>query len=229
MKRLLILVVSLVVFPLSGWAKEAPTSHVTTAGFATVAAEADQLRWQLQVKTRGSAVAEVSGMHAERVAKALDFLKKPGLDELTTSSMRLVESWTHKNNSRVRDGYLATTTISLVQNDLGLYLDIWKGLSVLEDVQILDARFAVRETDKLEEQARVAAVKNAREKAVSMAAAVGACIGEPLFIKEPENPRFAPATAMFDASIGQKAAQPISPGKIEIRAEIRASFRLYTP
>lgn len=219
----------LIVLSVSICHAEFDVPHVVVFGTAEKEVVPDELRWALLVKTLGETVAETSELHTTDVATVLSYLGKSGLSEkeVKTSSMQLKENIVYQDNSRFREGYFALTRITFNISDLASYLDYWKELANFNNLTITSVSFALSNRETLQDETRVIAVKNAREKAVSLANALATEILEPLLIEEidafsPRSQNVMRSMEMADSG----GAKGISPGYEIVQARVRVVFRI---
>lgn len=88
--------------------------------------------------------------------------------------------------------------------------------------------FGIDDTSALEQDARVAAVADARQRAEQLAAAFGVSVGEPIIISEVTNSYNPPIPYAMDAvAMGGGAGGPqITPGQLQVNVQINVTFAL---
>ncbi len=203
--------------------------HVVVFGLAEKEVVPDELRWALSVKTVGGVVAEVSENHSSDVSNVLAYLEESGLSgkEIKTSGMQLNENMVYRDNSRSREGYYAFTQITFTISDTARYLEYWQGLSSFTNLTISSVSFAVSDRQVIEDETMVVAVKNAREKAVSLAAALGAEVLRPLLIEEIDSYLQGPQNVMRSMAVSDSgSAMSISPGFETVQARVKVLFEI---
>ena len=176
----------LIFLPLSLCYAEFDVPHVVVFGTAETEVVPDELQWNLSVKTLSGTVVEVSKNHSDDVSSVLAYLKESGLttDNVKTSRMQLNENVVYRNNSRLKEGYFAFTSISFKTTEFHDYLNYWKQLANFNNLTINSVAFAISNRIAIQNETRIIAVKKAKEKAVSLAGALGAQVLEPLLIEE---------------------------------------------
>lgn len=92
---------------------------------------------------------------------------------------------------------------------------------------IYGIEFNIQDTTALEEEARVAAVADARARAESLAAEMGVTVGNPLSISENSyaTPYVSPVMEAA-AGLGGGGGAPISPGQMTVQIQVTISFEL---
>src|SRR5262245_20694775 len=168
------------------WADELQTPHVTAFGTAVTEVVPDKMIWSLRVETRGQSLENVADKHSQTVQTVLDFLKKEGIEEkaMQTSRMELGENWEYQANSRIRNGYIASTEISFKLTDLNAYERLWKGLAKIPSVSVQGVSYDHTKRIQYQNETRQKAILAARDKADSMARVLGAEVGDPLLIED---------------------------------------------
>ena len=220
----------LIFLPLSLCYAEFNVPHVVVFGTAETEVVPDELHWNLSVKTLSGTVVEVSKNHSDDVSRVLNYLKESGLttDNVKTSRMQLNENIVYRNKSRLKEGYFAFTSISFKTTEFHDYLKYWKQLANFNNLTINSVSFAISNRIAIQNETRIIAVKKAKEKAVSLAGALGAQVLETLLIEEIDSFSRAPRNAVF--SMEQSGVRndegSISPGQEIVRARVKTVFRI---
>ena len=222
----------LIFLPLSLCYAEFDIPHVVVFGTAETKVTPDELRWNISIKTLGGTVGDVSKTHSDNVSSVLNYLKASGLtsDNVKTSRMQLNENMVYRNKSRLREGYFALTGIHFKTTEFENYLKYWEQLANFNNLTINSVAFALSQRLAIQDETRIAAVKKAKEKAVSLAAALGAQVLEPLLIEELDSFSGTPRSAVL--SMEQAGARNnggnISPGQETVRARVKIVFRIFS-
>ena len=220
-------------------AEETQVPRITVFGTATTEVVPDQMVWSLKVETKGPVLETLAGEHMKIVQAALEFLRKSKVDEKTTQSSRMEfgENWVYKSNSQVREGYVASTEIVSKITQFELYKKLWLGLAQISGVSVQGATYDHTKRIMFQNETREKAVLAAREKASTLARALGSEIGEPLLIEEE-----LPVSEGWQRNVANKVvnnlraldgdsserADALSPGTIPIMMRVKAAFRLVT-
>src|SRR5438094_5985112 len=88
------------------------------------------------------------------------------------------------SDSPVREGYVTATEIAFKITQLDFYKKLWLGLAKISGVSVQGARYDHTKRIKFQNETREKAVLAAKEKALVLASALGAEIGEPLLLEE---------------------------------------------
>ena len=206
--------------------------HVIVFGEAETKTAPDELRWDLSVKTEGHTAVETAQAHVAAMASVLALLSELGQtkDEVETTNMQLRENWVYRNNSRENIGFVGLTGVNFTTGDFVRYVEYWSKLTAINNVSISNVSFALSNKAEIEDQVKIKAIQNGREKAVRLAAALGAEITEPLLIEEIDDGGYFPAGPVRAMAMesGAGGDQPVSPGKESVTARIKLVFGLKT-
>ncbi len=218
---------------LAGPVSELP--HVAVFGTAVTEAKPDLLRWSVTVSNTGGDLAEVSESHTKHTAAVLRLIAECGVrpDDTQTSGMRFSENREYRNESWVRDGYVATTHVSFTLVKVEEYRSVWLRLAKLPGVSIGNVAWDVSERIALQNKTRTDALKAAKSKADQMAFSLGARILSPLVIEElpdetPWSGNMANNVMQFSARGPEAGGEPIAPGSVSIRVRVRVLFQIST-
>ena len=222
----------LIFLPLSLCYAEFDVPHVIVFGTAETEMTPDELHWNISIKSLGATVADVSKTHSDNVLNVLSYLETSGLtsDNVKTSRMQLKENMIYRNKSRVREGYFAFTSINFKTTEFHDYMKRWEQLANFDNLTINSVAFALSNRLAIQDKTRIGAVKNAHEKAVSLAGALGAQVLEPLSIEEIDSFSGAPRNAVLsmEAAGARDKGRSISPGQETVRARVKIVFRIFS-
>lgn len=177
-------------------------------------------------------VAALAETHAADVAAVLKFLKEASVvhDTVQTSNMSLGDNKEHRNGDWVNDGYVATTKVSFQVTDLSQYRALWIGLTKLKGVSIDRVNYLSSKRIQVRAETRLKALQAARDKANSMAAALGARAAEPMAIDENSSTVMwmenGNNRASIDGEENPDASSSVALGRIPITVSVNVTFRL---
>lgn len=229
-QALLFLVLSTVAVA-SAIADEVRFPHVTVYGTATTEIVPDQMVWSVKVQNRGRSLEVTATEHTKLVQAALELIKDAVVDkaDIQTSSMEFGENWEEKADTRVRAGYLASTTISFKTTKIEAYKSLWLGLAKISGISVEDIAYDHTKRMDIQNETRQKALLAAKEKAMTLAKTLGAGIGEPLSIEEDVEVhyRYIRNTNLREDTAGGPVSRgDLALGRIPITMRIKASFRL---
>jgi len=210
---------------------------VTVFGTATTQVTPDQMVWRLVAENTGPKLPSVAEFHTKLVQQVLRFLREHGIKDsaLQTSDMEFGDNWVTQYSSRVKEGYVARTQISFRTSDLATYKPLWLGLAAVSGVTVEGVDYDHSKRIAFQNETRQKAILAAKEKAVSLAKALGSEIAEPQRIEEDlsVNEEWCTATNPFSNSVSTvkdrgSEQEALAPGKIPIRIRVKVTFRLVT-
>lgn len=209
--------------------------QIKVVGQASLWVVPDEVAISLTVKTWGNEPELAKERNDEKAAAILAKLKSLGVEDkhLQTDRMRLIPYYDRGYSRTARpDGYEAQKSITInlqeVEKVDQLVMTTLKaGINSVDRIQIKSTK-----VQQHRDAARIKALANAKEKAIAMAGALDAEIGEPLLISEIDEGGVAPqgrmmeAMAMSSAPGGAPRGDTFAPGQIEIRAKVMVAFEL---
>ncbi|GJM25836.1 MAG: hypothetical protein DHS20C16_22510 [Phycisphaerae bacterium] len=204
--------------------------NVTVYGTATTEVTPDLMNWHLTITNKGKDLAPVADNHSGFVASVLKLVKDNGIDDekVQTARMEFGENWEYRNSNRVKEGYFATTRVSFELSNFDKYKSLWSGLAKIKHVSIDFVSYDHSKRIDYQNETRVKALLDAKEKAQSLAQTLGSQIGEPLLIEEVVGMY---QTHTFDNSLrvaesDNSGSSGIARGRIPVRTRVKVSFRL---
>lgn len=203
-------------------------SLITVTGDATVQATPDIATISLGVTTTGKTGAEAMAANSQSMQAVIDRLKASGVEDrdLQTSNLSLNPNWVNDSISSGQkiDGYTASNMLSVRVRDLakvGEVLDacITDGANTLNGIT-----FDLSEPRPALDEARKAAVADARARAELLVTAAGAKLGKIVSISENQSyGQPMPATyKMADAAM----AVPVAAGQVGMTSSVTLVFEI---
>ncbi len=234
MKKIVTLSLILFLFHYNSYAGDIDLPHITVFGTATTKVTPDQISWYLTIKNKGSVLNDVAEKHTKIVEEVLHFLKgkKVPIENTQTADMEFKENWEYKNNTRVKEGYFASTSIYFKINDLKKYKPLWIGLSKIKNVSVDGVNYDHSKRIEYQNETRKKALLVAKEKAVTLAKTIGSEIGKPLLIEDMTIQKSRNINRYSNIAITAQddpiEGDSIAPGKIPIRMRVKLAFQLMT-
>jgi uncharacterized protein YggE len=210
---------------------------ISVNGTAEVSVAPDEAILRLGVESRDKELAVAKSRHDERVKKLIGIARDAGVEAKYIQTSQLTMGPEYSDNYRRNfAGYQVSQTISLTLKDLSKYESLMTRVLEAGANEVEGIEFEIAEPAKYRAEARLKAIRIAREKASAMAAQLGQTVGKPWEISEEGdssgllgfNPR---ANANFAYNSGDKAGagtdeSTVAPGEVAIRASVRVSFQL---
>jgi uncharacterized protein YggE len=203
-------------------------NQIRVVGSASITTSPDIATVQIGVQTFNSeleAAIDENNRKSEAIQTAL---RQQGVEEkdIKTSSFNVYPQRDYQNNKPdVIVGYQVDNTVSAVIRDLD---SVGKTLQAAIDAganNIYGISFSLDDPRPFEDEARVKAIEDAREKAESMAEAAGIKLGKVLSINEISGSSPAVARAEYDEAV-YKAEVPIQPGELELTMSVEVVFEI---
>lgn len=223
--RLLVLL-SVVLWPLSAIAEDAPRQIVVTATGSAQAAP-DMATVSLGVAQEARTASEAMQGVSAATQAVLSDIAASGIEarDVQTSSLNLYPVW-DQSNARPRQvrGYSGSTMLTVRVRDLdglGALLDsvIGEGANQLNGLS-----FGIADPDPVEDIARANAVAEAQARASVLAEAAGVTLGPVQTISEGSTSR-GPAPMMRGAAM-EAAAMPVAGGELDIQVTVTVVFAI---
>ena len=207
---------------------------ITVTGTAEINVPPDEVILNLGVESRDRDLSAAKSRHDARMKKIMADARNAGVDprNIQTNALRMNADYSEEKVPRFL-GYEITQTVQITLKDLTKYESLTSKL-LQDGVNRIDSvEFEVAETRKYMDDARLKAIRAAREKAIAMATELGQTIGRPWTILE-NNASANYYQANAYASFGSRAVQvseesggsSVAPGEVSIRASVNVSFEL---
>jgi uncharacterized protein YggE len=206
--------------------------HIAVTGTAVTQVPPNEMKWRLQIETKGPEVEAVAKEHLQNVASLLQFLRSQDIAEreLQSSSMQLRENRENFIPRGQSVGYVASTEVVFTAKKLEAYNTLWTGIAQQKNASVSGVEFETSDRIRLQEETRLSALRAARTKAEKMAAELGARLGEPLAIEEivPEwfNPAANSSNIVRSSGGSEGPNEDIAVGTVAIRQKVKVVFRL---
>ena len=207
----------------------AEQAHITVIGQGRISAVPDMANITMGVTTQGETASDALGENSDLMNGVIAALTNANVagQDIQTTQLNLQPIWNHRQNNGEApkiEGYRAMNNLTVHVRDLdelGVILDVVTktGANSFNGLQ-----FDLKDRENATNQARTAAIKDARTKAKLYANAAGVSLGGVLEISEilaqsaPRNMRMAEAMSA--------GAVPISEGTLDVTASIKVIFAL---
>ncbi|MBN1512061.1 MAG: SIMPL domain-containing protein [Phycisphaerae bacterium] len=235
-----VLVICFLLAPMLASAEEkAEPRLVTVTGTARVEVAPDEVVLTVGVETIDNDVSTAAATNDKRVKDVFSLAHEHGVadPDVQTDRVSLGPEYEYRETDGERRyvlvGYKATQTIAITLRDITKYETLLTGLLKAGVNRVDSVEFRTSEPRKHKDQARIMAVKAAREKAEALAGALGQQVGIPhSIVEEPVN-WWWPGNVMGNdnraASIQSDQSESessVAPGRLIMRARVTVSFEL---
>ena len=203
------------------------TPTVEVVGEGIVYATPDMVNISISIEKEGLDLKNLRQKNGEAVAQVLQLLSKElPMDNFQTSYVSLYKDDYNKLNK-----YRVVQNINIKLEDISKYDNLMNAIFDAGVNRIDGISFGVKNKEKLLQEARVAAIDDARKKALLYAVSLDQNIGKAIQIKE-VNSHFndiQPVERMSKMSLGSPANgndNTLAVGKIAIEAQVNVAFEL---
>jgi uncharacterized protein YggE len=171
------------------WRSDSSPPQINVSGSAEVKVAPDEVDLNVGVETRDADLQLAQRKNDEQVAASLAFLKKQGLPDkdIQTGFVAIEPNYEFSNRSSITEH--TQPLYFVVRKDIGIKLtnlvtfdSVLTGLLANGVNSVHGIDFRSSELRKYKDQARLMAIKAAREKADAMASVLGVTVGKPLNI-----------------------------------------------
>jgi hypothetical protein len=203
---------------------------ISVTGNAEIKVAPDEVTLTLGVDSHDKDLAIAKVENDKRIKKLLNLAHASGVDpkNIQTSALSMGPEYSDQKIPQLL-GYQVSQTVTVTLTDLSKYEDLMTN-SLRAGVNRVDGiNFFVADPRKYREEARLQAVRVAREKAKAMAAELGQTIGKPWEVIEQSDFDAQDMTANFGMRYKmpmQEAQSTVAGGEVTIRALVRVSFQL---
>lgn len=224
-------------------------STIDVSGSAEIYAIPDEVLVSASIDSRGKTVIEASDQNDKLVQSVREYLKKSGIEERhirteylslrpeyppsaqgysqTTSFVpgTIPPSVSPQQADAIRPvGYSAVRSFSIVIRDVAKFESVYKGMLQLGVNRIDAVQFRTSKLRQYRDDARLAAVKAAREKATAMATELGVSLAGVKLIEERDMWHNAFSANNSQVAIPVDGENSSTGGEITISANVRVAF-----
>lgn len=200
---------------------------ISVAGEGKVTAAPDVANISLGVSVLAPTVAEARQQAAASLEAMLATMRNNGVDDkdIQTSQLSIYPEYDYRNNESILRGFRVLNSVNAKIRDIDT-----TGRVVDEAVeaggnnaQIQGISFTIDDPSELQEQARKAAVEDAKRKAEVLASAAGVSVGGPISISEGAlivPPIYYGAERAAADSAAPLPETPIEPGELDVSISV---------
>ena len=212
-------------------AAERPFPVVSVSGEGSVTVVPDLAIATAGVTTEAKTPREATAANARAMGAVIDAARQAGLAEtdIRTSRFGITAIYSPRTNAGSKPqlvGYRCSNQAAIKIRDLtkaGEVLDLLVGAGAND---VAGLAFVVSEPGKVVDEARLAAMVDAKHKATLYAEAAGAQLGRAISIAEQGGGYHPPAPAYRAAAEAAAPVTPISPGEQSIQMQVSVTYEL---
>ncbi|MFZ0478253.1 MAG: SIMPL domain-containing protein [Terriglobales bacterium] len=203
---------------------------ISVTGTSEINVTPDQVVLNLGVESRDKDLGVAKSQSDARVKKILALAHDADVEpkDIETSTLQMGANYSEENVPRFL-GYEVSQTTTITLRDLSKYESLMIKLLEAGTNRLDGINFGVSETRKLRDQARSRAIRDAKEKAIAMAAELGQTVGKPWDISEENGWNsygLAANSFAYDKRAPDANEPTIAPGQVTIKASVKVSFQL---
>ena len=234
MIRSVIIALVLVAIPLIAQSQsEVPRPQrrtITVNGEAELTMRPDRATVIIGVETWGKNIMSIKTDNGKRVRSILDAVKGLGIPakDIMTRDLSIQPEYSWKDDRREFIRYRMRNVVVVTVDDLSKVEDVVNA-GVNESSNVLEGvTFSTKDASRLQDSLQIQAARNARAKAVALAEAVGATVGDAITITESATYEPRPMYAAKSAMAMDMAAPstPIESGQLTLKSTINIVFEL---
>lgn len=205
---------------------------ISVTGTAEMKVPPDEVQLTLGVDSHDKDLLVAKASNDQRIKKLMALAHAAGIEakNIQTSALTMGPEYTEEKIPKLL-GYQVSQTVAITLTDVSRYEDLMTGFLKVGVNRVDGIYFLVADPRKYREDARLKAVRAAREKANKMAAELGQSLGKPWELTEEAAPEIGghlSANFQVRSSFGmpEQEASTIAGGEVTIRSTVRVSFQL---
>ena len=206
-------------------AQNMPQPTVDVSGEGIVQVIPDKATVTVQVEHSGPDARSVQRQTDNTISEVLNYLKRSGVDkkDVKTQYLRLNKNYDYKSKTY---SYVANQTLEILIRNLDDYSKLMNGLLDTGINRIQGIVFDASNRKELEQQARVKAIQNAKDKANLYASTLGQQIGKAVHISE-FHPNAGPSPMLRTYAMAEDVSgDTVAPGQMDISIRLNLRFEL---
>ena len=202
---------------------------IRVQGEATVSAEPDQAQFEIGVVTQAPGVSAAVNQNAAQTNAVMRELKSlvPDQDIKTVNfSVNPNYRYPKEGAAPVIDGYTARNTVRLTLNDLSKIPTIIEAATKSGANNIDRLSFLLKDEKPVRAKALAGAAMQAESSAEALAGSLKLKLGRLLQVEEGQPVVISPMRAMSFGKVAATEATPISPGTIDLHANVTLTYEI---
>lgn len=215
-----------VVNPVSSGLEE---NAIHVSGSATVEAVPDMAQTQVGVQTYAQAVDQAVTDNNTTASAIIAAARTLGVAEtdIQTTNFSIAPQRDYKNDRPDSiTGYWVYNTVSVTIRQLDQAGSVLQAVVDAGANTITGLSFSLADPEPVKEQARIAAVEDARRRAEVLAEAAGVSVGKVLMIRETSFSYSPYWRSGLDADAAGGESVPVEPGELQVSAQVEVVFAI---
>jgi len=210
-----------------------PTNTLTVTGIGMAAGEPDIAYIDLGVETMDASIATAFATAADTMQNVISALSEAGIarEDIRTSAVNIYpqDNYDPQTGQPTDRTYRVSNTLHVTVRDVTMVETVINTAVNAGANSIYNFAFGIEDTAALEEQARQAAVANARLRADQLAAALGVTVGRPVVITESYGGNPVPPIPYGYGGAAMDVAQsslPVETGQLNVTVQILVTYSI---
>lgn len=202
-------------------------SGVSVVGEGVVAVPPSAARVVLGVEVSDLSLAKAQTDAAARMTAIVEFLKSSGIEErdIHTVSFNIHPVYEPKGeNEQGLRGYVVENLVEVRTRNIDGLGELLDQTVAHGATRVAGVHFEAEDQREAMDEARTAAVQDARERAEHLARATGVALGQTVYVEELGTGPFSYGEVMHKGASG--AQTPIQPGLVQVRAAVRVTWAI---
>lgn len=207
------------------------TSGITVAGHGEVQAPPDTGFFDIGVEVTATTVEDARSRAARAADAVISAVKKNGVDDkdIRTLNISIFPAYDYGTAGQPRiTGYVVSNTVEVKVRKLDTFSAVIDAAIAAggDAARLHGVRFDIEDTDKLRQQARELAMKDARARAEELAKLGEVDLGDPIAITETFGTNPTPVLSVERAAGAADLATPIQPGTATVVVEVSVRWAI---
>jgi hypothetical protein len=202
---------------------------ISVSGTGTASGTPDIATVQVGVETRNTDAGQAVVDNSTAVERLMATLRRLGIAErdMQTSNFSIYPQQNYNNNGEPSGPitYVVSNSLTVTVRDIADLGDVLGQSVEAGSNQVYGISFSVADPSALEEQARTAAVANARARAEQLAAAAGVQLGDVVSISEATVAPPVPFLAREDLA-ANAASVPVATGQLDVQLNVSITYAI---
>jgi uncharacterized protein YggE len=203
--------------------------QITVSGVGKIKVIPDEAVLSIAVETKGEQSEKVKKENDVIVDRVLKYLKSTKIAPKDIKTER-VSLYPNYDYNKKKNYMMANQTITITLRDLSSYDVLMDELVKAGVNRINGVTFQSSQMEKLQSDARVLAVADAKKKAQDFAGALGQKVGAAILVNDNSQPVYNPPLyrnmVMAEAKLASDSQETLAVGEIEINTDVNITFVL---
>lgn len=206
-----------------------PTNSITVSGSGQATGVPDVAYVNLGVDTLNASISEAVSQANATMEALIAAIQATGVaaEDIQTISFNVYPEDRFDPQTGSSTGervYRVNNTLNVTVRDIAKVSDVIQAGLTAGATSVNGLSFGIDDTSVLEQEARVKAIENARQRAQNLADALGVTLGAPIIVNEALGN---PGLPMYDMAVGLGGAGPqITPGQLNVNVSIAVTFAI---